>query len=211
MKWNNFLKLVADEPVFTSAILKAGHISSNRIQQQLVRWVKAGRIIQLRRGVYMVADPYRRVNPHPFLIANKLKKASYISVQSALAHYGMIPEFVPVVTSITVGRPEELRTEVGGFIFRHIKKSLFTGFCKVEIVSSQFVFIANPEKAFLDLVYLTPKADTLDYLYELRLQNYERVDRFVLTELAKLSNSKKLIRAAKTFIGMADANKYTDL
>jgi predicted transcriptional regulator of viral defense system len=211
MKWRDFLKLVADEPIFTSAILKAGQISTNRIQQQLVRWVKADRIIQLRRGVYMVAEPYQRISPHPFLVANKLKRASFVSLQSALAHYGMIPEYVPVVTSVTVGRPEERRTEVGRFIFRHIKKSLFTGFREVEIVSSQFVFIASPEKAFLDLVYLTPKADTLDYLYELRLQNYDRVDRFTLTELADLSNNKKLIRAAKTFIEMADANEYVDL
>jgi predicted transcriptional regulator of viral defense system len=211
MKWRDFLKLVADEPVFTSAILKAGQISTNRIQQQLVRWVKAGRIIQLRRGVYMLAEPYQRTNPHPFLIANKLKRASFVSLQSALAHYGMIPEFVPVVTSVTAGRPEQLRTEAGEFIYRHIKKPFFAGFREIEIVSSQFVFMATPEKAFLDLVYLTPKADNPDYLNELRLQNYEMVDFLALTELAQLSGSKKLVRAARAFTEMADANKYADL
>jgi predicted transcriptional regulator of viral defense system len=125
MKWKNFLNLVSDEPVFTSSILQVGRVSPERIQQLLVRWVKAGRIIQLRRGVYTLAEPYRKVSPHPFLIANRLKKASYVSLQSALAHYGMIPEHVPVVTSITTGRPEHLQTDMGGFIYRHIKKNHF--------------------------------------------------------------------------------------
>ena len=211
MKWKNFLNVVSDEPVFTSSILQVGRVSPERIQQQLVRWVKAGRIIQLRRGVYTLAEPYRKVSPHPFLMANRLKKASYVSLQSALAHYGMIPEYVPVVTSITTRRPEHLQTEMGGFIYRHIKKTLFKGFHKIEVAPSQFVFVAIPEKAFLDLVYLTPNSDTEKYLYELRLQNLDQVNRFSLLEYAEVSGSKKLIRAAEAFIQLADAERYEDL
>jgi len=211
MKWENFLSLVANEPVFTSSIFRVENISTERIKQQLVRWVKAGRVIQLRRGVYTLAEPYRRVNPHPFLIANRLKKASYISLQSALAYYGMIPEYVPVVTSITTGRPERLHTKLGGFIFKHIKKPLFKGFGEVEVASSQFAFIGTPEKAFLDLVYLTPNADTEGYLNELRLQNLDRANRSLLMEIAQSSGSPKLIRAAKRFIYLADEEGYEEL
>ncbi|NOR11986.1 MAG: hypothetical protein GQ545_01910 [Candidatus Aminicenantes bacterium] len=211
MKWKDFLNLVSDEPVFTSSILQVGRVSTERIQQLLVRWVKAGRIIQLRRGVYTLAEPYRKVNPHPFLMANRLKKASYVSLQSALAHYGMIPEYVPVVTSITTGRPEHLQTDMGGFIYRHIKKTFFKGFHEIEVTPSQFAFIASPEKAFLDLAYLTPHSDSEKYLYELRLQNIDQVDRFSLLEYAKVSDSKKLIRAAKMLIQLADAERYEDL
>ena len=211
MKWRYFLDLVSDEPVFTSGILQVGRVSPERIQQLLVRWAKAGRIIQLRRGVYTLAEPYRKVNPHPFLIANRLKKASYVSLQSALAHYGMIPEYVPVVTSITTGRPESLQTDMGGFIYRHIKKTIFKGFNEIEIAPSQFAFIATPEKAFLDLTYLTPGADSEKYMYELRLNNLDQVDRFSLLEYAKVSGSKKLIRAAKRLIQLADAERYEDL
>lgn len=211
MKWKNFLNVVSDEPVFTSSILQVGSVSPERIQQQLVRWVKAGRIIQLRRGVYTLAEPYRKVSPHPFLMANRLKKASYVSLQSGLAHYGMIPEYVPVVTSITTGRPEHLQTEMGGFIYRHIKKTLFKGFHEIEVAPSQFAFIATPEKSFLDLAYLTPNSDTEKYLYELRLQNLDQVNRFSLVEYAEVSGSKKLIRAAEAFIQLADAERYEDL
>jgi hypothetical protein len=79
------------------------------------------------------------------------------------------------------------------------------------VAPSQSAFIATPEKAFLDLAYLTPHADTEKYLYELRLQNIDQVDRFSLLEYAKVSGRKKLIRAAEAFIQLADAERYEDL
>lgn len=51
--------------------------------------------VQLRRKLYALATPWRRVHPHPFLIANELHHPSYVSLQSALAYHGMIPEAVP--------------------------------------------------------------------------------------------------------------------
>ena len=56
----------------------------------------------------MLGKPIGRVSAHPFVVANALKKASYVSLQSALSHYGMIPEYVPVTTSVTTRRPEEV-------------------------------------------------------------------------------------------------------
>ena len=55
------------------------------MRRQLDRWVKSGRLIQLRRGVYSVAPPYQADAPHPFLLANHLRKSSYVSLQSALS------------------------------------------------------------------------------------------------------------------------------
>lgn len=211
MKYDDFLNFVGHEPVFTSAIFRVLNIPTERIQQQLVRWVKTGRVIQLRRGVYTLAEPYRRVDPHPFLIANRLKKASYISLQSALAYHGMIPEYVPVVTSVTTGRPEYLQTKLGGFLFKHIKKLLFKDYLAVEVTSSQFAFVATPEKAFLDLVYLTPKSDTDAYLKELRLENLDKINRLLLMEIARSSGSPKLIRSAQRFIRLAEAERYEEL
>ena len=205
MKYDDFLNLVGHEPVFTSAIFRVMNIPTERIQQQLVRWVKTGKVIQLRRGIY------RRVEPHPFLIANRLKKASYISLQSALAYHGMIPEYVPVVTSVTTGRPEYLQTELGGFLFKHIKKLYFKDYLAVEVTSSQFAFVATPEKAFLDLVYLTPRSDTNAYLKELRLENLNKINRLLLMEIARSSGSPKLIRSAQRFIRLAEAERYEEL
>ncbi|MDH4271839.1 MAG: type IV toxin-antitoxin system AbiEi family antitoxin domain-containing protein [Candidatus Aminicenantes bacterium] len=200
MKWGFFLNLVAEEPVFTSAVLKRRGISTQKVRLQLVRWVEAGRLVQLRRGVYMLAEPYRRREPHPFLLANKLKKASYVSLQSALAYHGLIPESVPVVMSVTTGRPERLSTKAGGFVFKHVKKTMFQGFRAVEVARSQSAFVALPEKALLDLVYLTPKGDTEIYLKELRVENLDRLNRPLLLAMARSSGSPKLIRAARRFL-----------
>lgn len=197
MKWEELLKIVGDEPVFSASILLAGEVSAPDIRRQLSRWVNTGKVIQLRRGVYTLAGPYRKIDPHPFLLANALKAASYVSLQSALAFYGLIPEYTPVVTSVTTGRPEQRETQMGMFFFSHVKKTWFADYQKVEISPGQSAFLAIPEKSLLDLIYLTSGSDELDYLIELRLQNFERLDLEILNKLARESGSRKLIRAAE--------------
>jgi predicted transcriptional regulator of viral defense system len=163
----------------------------------LSRWVRAGKLIQLTKGLYTLAEPYRRLTPHPFVLANAMKNASYVSLQSALGHFGMIPEHVPTVTSVTTQRPARVQTPLGRFLFRHIKKGWFCGYKQVDLGSGRKAFVATPEKALLDLVYLTPGADNYDFLAELRLQNLEGLDREVLVQLARTSGSPKLQRAVK--------------
>ncbi len=211
MQWRDFLCTVGEEPVFTSALLLAGDVSPATIHLQLSRWAKAGKVIPLRRGVYVLAEPYRKVSAHPFLLANRLKRGSYVSLQSALAHYGTIPEYVPVVTSVTTGRPETVTSGVGTFSFRHIRKSLFTGYRRIEVAPRQFAMIATPEKGLLDLVYLTPEADRREYLGELRLQHLDQLDMDALSRLAYESGTPKLVRAAKRIARFASETTYQAL
>ena len=150
MKWENLLLKVADEPVFRTGFLAANEGSLGELRLQLSRWVKAGKLIQLTKGLYTLAEPYRKVTPHPFVLANAIKKASYVSLQSALGYYGMIPEHVPTVTSVTTQRPEGVETLLGQFAFRHIKKSWFHSYQQIDFGSGQMAFIATPEKALLD-------------------------------------------------------------
>ena len=138
--------------------------------------MKSGRVLRLRRGVYALGKPYRQTMAHPFSVANALKKASYVSLQSALAHYGMIPEYVPVTTSVTTGRPEELETPAGRFQFRHVASRLFQGFAETEVSPGEFALLASPYKALVDLLYLTPGSDKSEYLVELRLTRPERFE-----------------------------------
>ncbi len=79
------------------------------------QWTHSGPILQLRRGVYLLCSPYAKASAHTFAVAGALKKASYVSLHSALAYHGMIPEFVPVTNSVTSGRPEEIETPYGRF------------------------------------------------------------------------------------------------
>jgi predicted transcriptional regulator of viral defense system len=195
MKWEELLRQVADEAVFRTGFLAGGGESLPALRLQLSRWVKAGKLIQLTKGLYMLAEPYGKLTPHPFVLANAMKKASYVSLQSALGYFGMIPEHVPTVTSVTTQRPSRVQTPLGRFLFRHIKKSWFSSYRQVDLGSGRKAFVATPEKALLDLVYLTPGADNDDFLAELRLQNLESLDREVLVQLAQTSRSPKLRRA----------------
>jgi predicted transcriptional regulator of viral defense system len=197
MKYEELLALVGGEPVFSSAFLLAGGVSSRQVRLQVSRWVKAGRLLQLRRGLYALAPVWRKVEPHPFLVANRVQRGSYVSTQAALAYYGLIPEHVPVVTSVGPGRPETVRTPLGPFQFTHLAAGLRFGYAQVEVAPRQVAFVASPEKALLDLIHLTPGADSPEYLRELRLQNPDAIKVSVLMDLAQRSGKPKLIRAAR--------------
>jgi len=208
MKWEQLLSTISDEPIFTSALLMTPDVSPSGIHRQLSRWVKAKKLHQLRRGLYTLAEPHRKTVPEPFLTANYLKRASYVSLQSALAFHGMIPEYVPTVTSVTTGRPEEIDTPLGRFLFRHVKKEFLFGYSKVELVGGQAAFVASPEKSLLDLIYLTSNACEQAYLEELRLQNLEILDVEKLIEMAERSMSPKILKAARRIVQMAEYEEY---
>ena len=76
MKWEGLLAIVGHEAVFSSALLLSGRVSAAQVRLQLTRWVQRGRLIQLRRGLYALAPAWRKVEPHPFLVANKLQRGS---------------------------------------------------------------------------------------------------------------------------------------
>ncbi|MCJ7499014.1 hypothetical protein MUP29_02055 [bacterium] len=197
MNWERLLTLVGNEPVFSSALLLAGHGSASQVHLQLTRWVKAGRLMQLRRGVYALTPAWRKVEPHPFVVANRLQRGSYVSLQAAMAFFGIIPEHVPAVTSVSPGRRETVKNDLGSYQFNHIGKAMLFGYSRLEVAPQQFAFTASPEKALLDLVYLTPGADSPDFIRELRLQNTEAFELSVLQELALKSGKPKLIRTAR--------------
>ena len=74
--------------MFETGLLLAGYVNPSDMRRQLVRWTQAGRLHQLRRGLYALAPPYRRTA----LVANRLVRGSHVSGLSALAHAGVIPE-----------------------------------------------------------------------------------------------------------------------
>jgi len=205
MNFNELVKIIGDEPVFDTGFLLAGAVVPADVRRQLSRWTRAGRLYQLRRGLYCLAPPYQKVSPQPFLAANRLVRSSYVSLQSALAFHGLIPEHVPVVTSVTTARPGRRVTALGTFVFRHIKTSLFGGYTLSNLSHDQQAFVATPEKALLDLVYLEPKADSSEYLGELRLQHLETLNQNLLHRQAGKTGSPKLRRAAAIIIDLARA------
>ena len=195
MEYSKLVEIVQDEPLFQTGLLLSGNVNPREIRRQLSRWRQAGKIYQLRRGLYSLAPPFHKVHPHPFLVANRLLPASYVSLQSALAYYGMIPEHVPLTTSVTTNRPASWDTPMGEFHFRRIQLDFFYGFHLVQLQENQSAFIATAEKALLDLVYLQPGGDTPEYLRELRLNNLNRLDWQLLEGFAGRIDKPKLKRA----------------
>jgi predicted transcriptional regulator of viral defense system len=204
MEFETLLSTVGDEPVFETGLLLAGDRSPGYVRRQLSGWVDSGRLWQLRRGLYTLAPPYQQAAPHPFLVANRLMSGSYVSLQSALAYYGLIPEHVAVVTSVTTERPGEWDTPLGTFLYRHIRPGLFYGYRRVDLgVDHQRAFIASPAKALLDTVYLRPGGDSRDYLASLRLQNLDQLDQHELRRLADRAGKPKLLRAVDVILELA--------
>jgi len=197
MQFEQLLEIVDTLPLFETGLLLSGDVDPLDVRKQLSRWTSSGKLYQLRRGLYSLAPPYQKVIPHPFLVANQLLAGSYVSLQSALAHYGMIPELVPVTTSVTTSRPATYQTPFGQFDYRHIQVDWLQAYQMVDLGGDQKAFIAVPEKALLDLVYLQPGGDSEVYLRSLRLQALDQLDMERLHQLANETNKPKLRRAVQ--------------
>ncbi len=213
MRFADLLATVKDSPVFETSLLLAGDENPADVRRQLSRWTRVGKLHQLRRGVYAVAPPYQRTSPHPFHVANVMVTGSFVSCQTALGYYGLLPEHVPTTTSVCASRPRQWKTALGRFTYRHLKVSMLTGYRRVELGDRQHAFVAEPEKALLDLVYLHPGGDRWEYLTELRLQHMEDLDLDRLELLAQQSGSPKLRRAASRITNLArqEAAEYEAL
>jgi len=118
-------------------------------------------------------------------------------LHSALSYHGVIPEAVPVVTSVTTRRPRTDETPLGTFVFRHLHRSLFWGYEETRVGDGTTFFVASPEKALLDLVHLTPGRVTEDYVESLRLEPDLSLDKLAM--LADRTGKPKLRHAARVF------------
>lgn len=204
MEFKKLLNIVGDDPVFESSLLYTGKADPSNVRLQLARWVKNGRIHRLRRGLYSIAKPYHTTRPHPFLVANHLQRSSYVSLQSALAYYGLIPDVVIRTVSVTTGRPESLSTPLGEFEFRHIRRDVFFGFHSINL-QGRSAMVALPEKALLDLIYLQPDGESPEYLKEIRLQQPDILDLGRLEQFAARYGSTKMHRAAENLRILIDS------
>lgn len=130
--------------------------SSNGARALLVhRACQAGEILRLRPGLFVLGPPYRKSEPHPFVLAGILHAPSHISLESALAHHGLIPEAVYQVSSVTLGRSREFTTPLGVFNFRRVPACApRAGVEAVEVARNAWAFIAGPLRAIADAVYL---------------------------------------------------------
>ena len=169
---------------------------------QVSRWMKQGKLIGLRRGIYTLSETYRRVPIIPAALANPLYRPSYLSGLWALAHYDLIPERVVWFTSVTPRVPRRFENPFGTFEYRNIKQDFFFGF-KIVDTGGQPVVIAEPEKALLDHWHLCEGEWTSERLDEMRYQHMECVSSERLLDYARRFQRPRLERAAKRWLDLA--------
>jgi predicted transcriptional regulator of viral defense system len=188
MEFEDLLTTLGDEPVFEPDRLPA------EARQQLPHWVQSGHLYQLHSGLYALAPPFQKISPHPFVVANRLVRGSYVSLQSALFHYGLVPEYVPVM-SVTTGPAETWDTPLGCYEFRHIELILPAGCRLTPLDGGQEALVATREKALLDLIDLEdgdPGA-----LQALRLQHLNHLDLRELRRQAEAAGQPKLLHGVE--------------
>ncbi len=196
MRWEEFVNITGNLPIIEPEILLAGTLKIEPVKVQISRWVKVGKLIQLKRGVYALAEPFRKISIYEPYAASVLKKPSYLSLEKALEYYNMIPEAVSVYTSVTTKRPGKFTCRMGVFDYRHIKTSLFWGYKSIT-VNNQTGFVATPEKALLDFFYLKRLRITFEYLKELRLQNLNMINLGILFEYGQRFKKPGILSVCK--------------
>jgi len=119
------------------------------------RACQAGEILRLKPGLFVLGPLYRKSTLHPFVVAGILHSPSHISLESAFAHHGMIPEAVYQVSSVTSERSREFSTPLGVFSFHCVPaRTPRAGVEVVQIAPDAWVFVASPLRAIADAVYL---------------------------------------------------------
>ena len=140
------------------------------------RWQREGRVEKLRNGLYLNAAMKPRGPADHFLIANRLYEPSYVSLHAALHYWGLIPEAVFEITSVSTRKTAMFRAGGVRFSYRQITPSLLFGYDVAEWRGG-LLYVAHPEKALIDYAYFHPDMDDPDYVYEMRF------DESVLDEL----------------------------
>ncbi len=207
MKYIDLRKII-DRPYFTTDDIRL--FGLNVYKYQLSLWQEKGYIIQLKRGVYAFSEYGKKLSG--FELAQQIYSPSYISLESALSRYGLIPEFVPSTTSVTTRTTRQFTNILGMFSFRSIKKDLFWGYISQESEYGNYYF-AEPEKAILDYLYLNSRViSTLEDIDAIRI-NYEEFLRIIDLKkfiiYAKAYQNVKVLQLAKNLISIARENVNT--
>jgi predicted transcriptional regulator of viral defense system len=173
--------------------------------RRLVEWQRKRYIQKLINKWYLFADIPMNERLR-FRVSNCLCRPSYVSLESALSHHGLIPEAVFSVQNITTRKTISYETNSGTFVYRSIKPNLYFGY-EVDKSQSIPVLITSPEKAILDFLYLNHQINSIKDIEGLRLNLTtfnEIINISKLTSYAKCFESKTLNRRIKLLNKMKD-------
>ncbi len=127
-----------------------------RPNDKISELVSKGELTAIKNGLYVPGPKANMVGPDPFLIANHLWGPSYISLETALSYWGLIPERVYEISSVTVKSTKTYKTKMGRFSYAHASLPYYSfGIQRVSLTARQVVLMATPEKALCDKIVMT--------------------------------------------------------
>ncbi len=153
----SLFKLAPPGGLFNETVIKNLFHDRSRGARELLldRAIKAGEILRIKRGLYVLAPEYRKTDPPPFTVAALLYPPSHVSLETALSYHGLIPEAVYQVASVTVKRRRTFDTPLGVFSYHCVpSRHPMAGVDAVKLQSTFWAFVATPLRAIADLVYL---------------------------------------------------------
>lgn len=159
MDFRMLIKNYANAPITRHLILDLLKDYS-RPNDKISELIKAGSLISVKKGLYITGPEMDLPQPESFLVANHLRGPSYVSVESALSYWGLIPERTYEISSVTVKTSKKYTTPAGRYTYTQLPLPYYTfGIQRVELVPQQFALIASPEKAICDKIILTSKVN----------------------------------------------------
>ena len=169
--------------------------------RRLVEWQSKGYIKKVINRWYIFAD----VSAEERLLlwtSNRIYHPSYISMETALSYYGLIPETVYTTTAVGTLKTKSFDTPLGAFSYRHLKPALFFGYRLLDWKGFP-IKMAEPEKVILDYFYLNPQLNQKEDWQGLRLHQatlHERINLPRLEEYLTLFHTKALDKRVSQFL-----------
>lgn len=180
--------------------LLAGLLKDYRRPNDKILSLKADGLIEpVKKGLYIAGRSLGSERPESALLANHILGPSYLSMESALAHYGLIPEKVFSVTSMTTKASRKFQTNIGLYTYTNLPLPYYAfGLATVSLSKDQQAIIAIPEKALCDKIATTAgitlrsQSSARDYVFgNLRMEEEDLAKFDLNAMLSWLENAPK--------------------
>lgn len=205
MRFRAFESKIKELPAFN--LNDARKLDPEFHRQQLNYWHNQGYIKPLAGGYYVLAD--RAIDErYLFMAANKIYEPSYVSLESALAYYEVIPETVLGVTSVSSRKTKRYESTWGVFSYRSIKPHYMIGYQVIENSPGNKFKIAHLEKALLDYLYLNSDIHSVTDFEELRwnrTQLHDLLDHSILVRYINIYDKRALESRVNKFMEYLNA------
>jgi predicted transcriptional regulator of viral defense system len=199
MQFLDLKNQLKDFPVFSIKDIEKVDLTFHK--QRLSEWQRKGYVKKVRQGFYMFSD--MPVNEQIlYTIANRIYEPSYVSLEMALSMYGLIPEAVYGITSVSSLNTKTLKTPLGDFIYRHVRPDLLFGY-ELREYGGHHYQIAEIEKAILDYLYFNAKLESNEDFEGLRFNIVEIKEKLNIEKFNKYLEAfknKALTKRAKKFL-----------